>query len=159
MSYLIDMIESALTAATAWSVPRDNDGKLVALTYDEFEVAGYYGLFESGDFVFVSTRREGDALAKPAIYVVSRVKVFSRQKWFEIQWELRLIGGSGTSKISLYYQHPYGQNPHAYAEEWFPDLGYGPNMPKLNYYVEKVVRNGKTLWDVRDALESQIREG
>lgn len=150
----METMQLIIASAMPWSAPHANEGKLVALSQGEFSAGGYYRTFEKGDFVFVRTSDPNEKVVRPAIYAVSKVGEFSRETGFEIFWELRLIGGYGAPKINLYYQHPYGENPGAYVEEWFPDLGHGPNMPKLNYYVEKVVRNGKTVWDVEDQLES-----
>ncbi len=138
------------------SAPHPNQGKLEPLLDHDFKLAGYSGLFRSGDIVFVQTREPDSNRTSAAIYAVSKVREWSARKGFEIYWELRMIGGYGHPKIDLHYQHPYGENPGAYSENWFVDYGHGP-LPKLNYYVTRVVRGGKTIWDVEDRLRQGIR--
>lgn len=138
------------------SAPHPNRGKLVPLSDRDFKLAGYPDIFQPGDIVFVETREPESNRVRPAIYAVSKVTEWSAREGFQIYWGLRMIGGYGHQKIDLYYQHPYGGNPGAYSENWFIDYGHGP-LPKLNYYVTRVVRDGKTIWDVEDRLRQGIR--
>jgi len=150
----IGVMQKVLDAMLPWSAAHPNEGKLVPLPMRDFEKAGYTGIFQPGDVVFVDTKEPGMSLRRKAIYAVSKVSEWSARKGFQVYWNLKLVGGHGQPNIGLYYQNPFGENPGAYSESWFTDYGHGP-LPKLNYYVTRVAAKGKTVWDVEDRL----REG
>ena len=154
--FSLETLRAFYSAMLSWSAPHPNRGKLVPLLDRDFKLAGYRGIFLSGDIVFVQTREPDSGRTHPAIYAISKVREWSAEKGFQIYWELRMIGGYGQPKINLYYEHPYGENPGAFSENWFIDYGHGP-LPKLNYYVTRVVSDGKTIWDVEDRLREGIR--
>lgn len=152
----LETMRAFYSAMLPWSAPHPTKGKLVPLSERDFSLAGYQGIFHPGDIVFVKTRQAGSDRMRPAIYAVSKVEEWSARKYFQIYWVLRMVGGYGQPKIDLYYQHPYGENPGVFSEGWFTDYGHGP-LPKLNYYVTRVVSGGKTVWDVEDRLREGIR--
>lgn len=145
-------IEKILGVMLPWSAAHPEKGsRLVPLSERLFSRAGYTGIFQKGDIVFTQSQQEGiqsvEGSTRPAIYVVEDTMEWSKKKGFQIFWRLVLIGGYGPPVVALYYQHPYGENPHVYVDDYFTDYGHG-SLPRLNYYVNKVVNRGKTVWDI-----------
>lgn len=147
-----ETIKSILDIMLPWSAAHpDRDRRLVPLSESDFRNAGYTGIFKKGDIVFAETRTPNSSETQPAIYAVEDVMEWSEKEGFQIFWRLVLVGGYGPPVVALYYQHPMGENPQIYMDDYFTDYGHGV-LPKLNYYVSKLVTDGKTFWDVEDRL-------
>ncbi len=145
------VVSKIFQAMLPWSAVHANEGKMIPLEDHVFHLAGYTGIFQKGDIVFTYTKEENSNEVYPAIYVVQHIVEQPEEKGFQIYWRLVLLGGYGFPVIALYYQHPLGGNPHIYMENYFKDYGHG-KLPKLNYYVYRVVAGGKTVWDVEDRM-------
>lgn len=146
-------IQAVLDIMLPWSAPHpQKDARLVPLSEKYFKRAGYTGVFQKGDIVFTQSKsplHDGKILA--GIYAVEDVMEWSKKEGFQIFWRLVLVGGYGPPVVALYYQHPYGENPHVYVDDYFINYGHG-KLPRLNYYVTKLVTDGKTFWDVEDRI-------
>lgn len=147
-----DTIQTILNVMMPWSAPHpDRDRRLVPLPEASWRLAGYTGIFKNGDIVFAQSALPNSKSVKSAIYAVEEVMERSEKKGFQIFWRLVLIGGYGPPVVALYYQHPMGENPHIYTDDYFTDYGHGA-LPRLNYYTHTLVDHGKTVWDVEDRL-------
>lgn len=147
-----DAIQTVFDIMMPWSAPHpDLERRLEPLSEASFRLAGYTGIFKRGDIVFAESRAQNSKSTKPAIYAVQDIMEWSKKKGFQIFWRLVLLGGYGPPVVALYYQHPMGENPHVYTDKYFIDYGQGA-LPRLNYYVHRLVDHGRTVWDVEDRL-------
>ena len=145
-------IKAILDIMLPWSAPHpDMERRLVPLPEASFRLAGYTGIFKKGDIVFAESRTPHSKETNPAIYVVENIINWTQKEDFQIFWRLVLLGGHGPPVVALYYQHPMGENPQIYTDTYFTDYGHGA-LPRLNYYVHRLVDGKKTVWDVEDRL-------
>lgn len=133
-----------------WSAAHVLDGKLIAHSESVFNVAGYRGRFKRGDIIFGRTLFSDKQY--PVIYVVKNVGEYIMDPTMDISWTIRLLGGFGPKEIDILYASGSGQSQHLIYEWYFRNQEARSWRPKLNYYADKVVRSGKTIWDVDQKL-------
>lgn len=133
-----------------WSAAHVTKGRLIALSESVFNVAGFRGRFKEGDIIFGRTILDNKQY--PVIYAVSNVGEYMMDPTMDITWTLRLIGGFGPKEIDILYASGRGESPHLTYDGYFRDLDAKVWRPTLNYYAERIVRSGKTIWDVDQKL-------
>ena len=145
------ILRNIYAAMMPWSAPHPvTEGKFVALTENVYNAAGFQGRFKKGDFVF--GRTVINKKQYPVIYVVSHVGEYIVDPTMDVSWILKLIAGYGWRELTIRYASGYGENPHLTHEWYFRDTDMDIWRVNLNYYAEKVVRDGKTIWDVEQKL-------
>lgn len=151
MSLSEAILKSVWKLMMPWSAAHPvTEGKFVALTEEVYNAAGFRGRFKKGDIVFgrtVINRKQ-----YPVIYAVSHVGEYIVDPTMDVSWNLKLLGGYGWKELFILYASGYGENPHLTHEWYFRDTEMDIWRVNLNYYVERVVRNGKTIWDVDQEL-------
>jgi len=150
MSLSKRVLESVWRAMLPWSAAHVTKGKLVAMSESVYNFAGFRRQFKKGDVIFGRTILDGKQY--PVIYAVWNVGEYIMDPTLDISWTLRLIGGYGPSEIDILYASGRGESPHLTYEWYFRDQEERDWRPKLNYYAEKVVRGGKTIWDIDERL-------
>ena len=133
-----------------WSAAHEMDGKFIALSESVYDYAGFHRRFKAGDIIFGRTVLNGQYY--PVIYAVKAVREYHADPTMDLAWELRLLGGYGRKKLTVLYASGTGENPHLTHEWYFRDTDMDIWRVMLNYYAEKGVRNGKTIWDVDQKL-------
>lgn len=144
------MLKSVWKAMLPWSVAHVTDGKLMAMSESVYNFAGFRRRFKKGDIVFGRTALHGKQY--PVIYAVSNVGEYIMDPTMDISWSLKLLGGSGPKTLDVKYASGYGEDPNLTYEWYFRDQEARSWRPTLNYYAEKVVRGGKTIWDIDQKL-------
>ncbi len=133
-----------------WSAAHVSSGKLVALNEENFYQYGFKDRFKSGDIIFGRTVFQKKYY--PVIYAVQAVREYHVDPTMDIVWELKLIGGYGPKEIDIKYADAKGENPSLVNEMYFRDTEAQGWRPSLNFFVEKVVRDGKTIFDLEQEV-------
>lgn len=144
------IIGDILNQMIPWSAAHPTKGKLMAMSESVFNVAGFHGRFSKGDIIFGRTILNQKQY--PVIYAVSNVGEYIMDPTMDISWTLRLLGGFGPREIDILYASGRGESPFLTYEGYFRDWDAQSWRPTLNYYAERVVRGGKTVWDVDQKL-------
>lgn len=144
------VLKSVWKQMTPWSAAHPTEGKLMAMSESVFSNVGFRGRFKKGDIIFGRTILNGKQY--PVIYAISNVGEYIMDPTMDISWTLRLLGGFGPKEIDVMYASGRGESPHLTYEWYFRDEEARSWRPTLNYYAEKIVRGGKTIWDVDQKL-------
>jgi hypothetical protein len=152
MSLSEKIIGDVLRQMIPWSAAHVTSGKLMAMSESVFNVAGFRQRFKKGDIIFGRTILGGKQF--PVIYAVSNVGEYLMDPTMDITWTLRLIGGFGPKEIDIKHASGSGTSPHLTYDGYFRDWDDNVWRPTLNYYAERIVRGGKTIWDVDQALHA-----
>ncbi len=150
MPLSIDLIKRVVATAMPWSAAHVTPAaKLTALEERTFDRAAYPGKFQKGDIIFGYTTLKGKVV--PAIYTVAHVGRYTADPSIDIYWSLKLLGGYGPKEVHVKWGI---EEPTVLYEGYFRDWELGVWKPTLNHFAYTVVRNGKTIWDVNEALAS-----
>lgn len=141
------MLARVIRAAMPWSAVHVVPGKLVSMSENVYELGGFRGRFKKGDIIFGHTVFEGKI--RPVIYSVALVFAYDADPTIDIMWILWIIGGYGPKKIEVSWGE---ENPSVMYRTYFRDWDAAIWRPNLNYFADKIVRDGKTIWDVGQAL-------
>ena len=133
-----------------WSAAHVTNGKLMSMSESVYYNVGFKHRFKEGDFVFGRTVLQGKQY--PVIYVVKAIREYMMDPTIDLVWELRLLGGYGPKELDIKYASGTGESPYLTYAGYFRDQESQSWRPKLNYYAEKVVRGGKTIWDIDQKL-------
>lgn len=150
MPLSIDLINRIVARAMPWSsahvVPA---AKFTPMEERTFDRAAYPGKFQRGDIVFGYTSLKGNVA--PVIYAVANIGRYTADPSIDIYWGLKLLGGYGPKEAHVKWGI---EEPTVLYEGYFRDWEMGVWKPTLNHFAFKVVRGGKTIWDVSEASES-----
>jgi hypothetical protein len=150
MSLSEAILRNIWKAMMPWSAAHPTKGKFMALSESVYNVVGFRGRFEKGDIIFGRTVLQGKQY--PVIYAVKNVGEYIMDPTMDISWTLKLLGGFGPKELDVMYASGRGESPYLTYEWYFRDQETQSWRPKLNYYAEKIVRGGKTIWDVDQKL-------